>query len=132
MGKRMVSVDAIFVRSPLKFLNDAIVNQRHYEGVVVSVTYLERYGIDKLKKYFKTQGVPLEPMGLERLTFDKMTRMLEGFGIIDHHTHSQMNEVNVERNKIVQELRHPDALDKNEAEKTINKAISCLKALGIR
>lgn len=124
------SVDAILVRSPLKFLSDEIKDKRFLEGVVVSVMYFERFGIDRLKGYFKSKDIPLEPMKIEKLQLPAIMRMLEGFGIINHRIHSLMGEVCKERNHIVHELRHPDAIDENNARRTIEKAIECLKALG--
>ena len=124
------SVDAILVRSPLKFLSDTINEKRFLEGVVVSVMYFERFGVDRLKEYFKSKGIPLEPMKIENLRLPAIMRMLEGFGIISDSIHSLMGEVRKERNYIVHKLRHPDAIDENKARKTIEKAIECLKALG--
>lgn len=125
-----LSVDTILVRSPLRFLSDAIKGKRFLEGVVVSVMYFERFGVDRLKEYFKSKDIPLEPMEIEDLRLKTILRMLEGFGIIDQPTHSSMGEVRRERNDIVHKLRHPDAIDEGKARKTIEKAMECLKALG--
>jgi len=53
------SADAILLRSPLKFLEDAIEQKRFLEGVIVSVMYFERICLDKLKGYFEEKKVPL-------------------------------------------------------------------------
>ena len=124
------SVDAILVRTPLRFLSDAIAARRFLEGVVVSVIYFERFGIDRLKEYFNSKNVPLDALKVESLRLQIIMRMLEGFSIIDHHIHSLMGEVCQYRNTIVHELRHPDAIDENKVKATIEKAIECLKALG--
>lgn len=46
-------IDVIFVRSPLRFLKDEISEKRFLEGIVVAVMYFERFGIERLKEYFK-------------------------------------------------------------------------------
>jgi len=125
------SIDAIFVRSPIKYLTDTIKEKRFLEGLIVSVMYFERFGIEKLQEYFKSKNVPLEPMKVEDLRLPLILRMLEGFGIISQPTHSLMGEVCKERNNIVHKLKHPDAIDENRAKKAIEKAIECLKALGV-
>lgn len=131
--KRLVSfsVDAIFVRGPIRVLKDAINQGRFLEGVVLSVMYFERFGVDRLKGYFKERSVPLKPLNLDRRKVGIIMKLLEGFDIIDHGTHSLMGEVNTVRNKIVHELRHPDAIDREEAKRTIEKAIKCLEKLGV-
>jgi len=70
-------------------------------------------------------------MNLENLRLKKMMSILEGFGIITQPIHSLMGEVVTERNKIVHELRNPDEINEEEARKTIEKAIQCLKGLGV-
>jgi len=69
-------------------------------------------------------------MRLDNLGLPAIMRMLEGFGIISHRTHSLMGEVCKERNNIVHELQHPDLIDENRARQTIEKAIECLRELG--
>lgn len=123
-------VDAILVRGPLRFLNDAIAQGRFLEGVIVSVMYFERYGTKKLESYFKDKGIPVEPLRLEDISLSKVMSMLEGFGLINHRTHSLMGEVCTERNIIVHRIGSPDAIDQDKAKATIEKAIECLKALG--
>jgi hypothetical protein len=124
------SVNMILVRGPLRFLNDTITQGRFLEGVVVSVMYFERYGIKKLEGYFKSKDIPVEPMKLEDISLSKIMSMLEGFGLIDHRTHSLMGEICTERNTIVHRIGSPDAIDEGKAKATIEKAIDCLKALG--
>ncbi|MGB8781018.1 MAG: hypothetical protein WCD81_10275 [Candidatus Bathyarchaeia archaeon] len=124
------SADVILVRSPLRFLGDIIAQKRFLEGVVVSVMYFERFGTSKLQEYFKSKGIRLEPMKLQNMHLSKIMAMLEGFDLIDHRTHSLMGEVCKERNEIVHELSHPDAINEDKAKETIEKAIECLKALG--
>jgi hypothetical protein len=136
MDQISFSIDAFLVRGPIKFLEDELKEKRFLEGVDVSVTYFERFGLEKLSDYFKSKGVPVEPLNLERLKIPAMTRMLERFGIIDNKTHSRMIEVNQVRNKIVHPhtvhgLKDPDAINGSEAKKAIETAIECLKALGV-
>lgn len=119
------------LRNPIKFLNDKTKEKRYFEGVIASVMYFERFGIERLKEYFKSKDVPLEPIKIENLRISTIMRMLEGFGIISHRIHCLMGEVNKERNDIVHKLRHPDALDEEKARKAIKKAIECLQALGV-
>jgi hypothetical protein len=124
------SVDAILVRSPITFLRNEIAQRRFLEGVVVSVMYFERFGIDKLEDYFKHKNVPSTPITTPSLNLQKILRMLEGFDIIDPRIHSLMGEVCKVRNEIVHKLRNPDAINEEQAKETIEKAIECLKALG--
>ena len=131
MDQISFSIDAFLVRGPIKFLEDELKEKRFLEGVVVSVAYFERFGLEKLKGYFKSKGVPVEPLNLERLNIPAMTNMLERFGIIDNQTHSRMIEVNRVRNKIVHRLTHPDSINESETRIAIEQAIVCLKALGV-
>ena len=125
-------VDALIVRSPLKFLQDTIEAERYIEGVVVSAMYLERYGVDELKKYFILKKVPLDPLNLDELYLSKIIDWLCGFGIIKPHIKGWMDEVRKERNSIVHELRSPDMLDTDKANDIIYKAIQCLNFLGVK
>jgi len=72
----------VLVRSPQKFLNDAIAQKRFLEGVVVSVMYFERFGVDRLKRFFISRSVPPEPLKIESLRLKTIMGMLEGFNII--------------------------------------------------
>jgi len=125
------TADAIIVRSPLTFLGQAIRNENFLLGVIVSGMYLEGFGKDRIKEYFQDKGVPIEPMDIERLKQENIPRMLEAFGIISQSIHSKWGEVNEHRNKIVHRLRHPDIIDEDRSKRTIEKAIECLKALGV-
>ena len=129
--KISASVDVILIRGPLHFLSDTITQGRFIEGVIVSVIYFERFGTSRLIDYFKSKGIPIEPMRLENIHLSKIIAMLEGFGLIDHRTHSLMGEVCKERNRIVHEITNPDTVDKSKAKETIEKAIECLKALRV-
>lgn len=126
----MFTADAILLRSPLKFLYDTIEAERFLEGVIVAVMYFERFGKDKLKQYFKSKEIPLEPLKINNLRVKRVWELLEGFDIITHDTHSLMGEVCKQRNDIVHKLRHPDEIDEEKAKIAIEKAIKCLKALG--
>jgi len=125
------SVDVILIRGPLRFLSDSIAQGRFIEGVVMSVMYFERFGTSRLIDYFKSKGIPIEPMRLENIHLSKITAMLEGFGLIDHRTHSLMGEVCEARNRIVHKITNPDTVNKSKAKETIEKAIECLKALQV-
>lgn len=75
-------IDSIFARSPIKFLNDAITQNRYIEGVVFSVVYLEHFGIEKLKQHFNSEGVTV-PNYLKRLSFPSIMRILKKRDIIN-------------------------------------------------
>lgn len=124
------SVDAVLVRSPIRFLRDEIAQKRLLEGVVVSVMYFERFGSDRLEDYFKSKNVPSAPVNIQNLRMQTIMKMLEGFGVINHDTHSLMGEVCKVRNDIVHKLRNPEMIDEDQARQAIEKAIECLKALG--
>jgi hypothetical protein len=124
------SVDAILVRSPIRFLQDEIAQRRFLEGVVVAVMYFERFGSDRIEEYFKSKSVPSAPVNIQNLKVQTIAKMLEGFGLIDHRVHSLMGEVCQVRNDVVHKLRDPDAIDEHQAREAIEKAIECLKALG--
>jgi len=97
--------------------------------MVISVMYFERFRVKKLEDYFKSKGIPVEPMKLRELRVSKITEMLEGFSLIDQRTRSLMDEARRERNEIVHEIANPDTIDKGKAKKMIEKAIECLQAL---
>jgi len=124
------TIDAVLVRSPLKFLSDAIAQKRFLEGVIVSVMYFERFGLRRIKEYFESKSIPLKPMEIENLRLSTILLMLKGFQIISPKIHDLMGEVCKERNHIVHKMQHPDAIEETKARKTIEKAIECLKALG--
>lgn len=125
------SIDTILVRGPVRFLMDELAQNRLLEGVIVSVMYFEYLGSEKLKQYFKSKNVPLEPLDIDKLSVSKTMHLLQGFGLIGKGTHSKISEVISERNKMVHELQHPDSLDELKAKSTISKAIECLKEMGV-
>jgi hypothetical protein len=124
-------IDAILVRGPIRFLMDELDQNRLLEGVIVSVMYFEYLGGERLKQYFSSKDVPLEPLRIDQLSVSKVMHLLRGFGVISNGAHSKICQVVSERNKIVHELQHPDSLDENRARSVINKAIECLKEMGV-
>jgi len=131
IGEIGFGVDVILVRGPVRFLIDELAQNRLLEGVIVSVMYFEYLGSERLKQYFRSKNVPLEPLNIDKLSVSKTMHLLQGFGLISNGTHSKICEVISERNKIVHELQHPDSLNEGKARSIINKAIECLREMGV-
>lgn len=126
------SFDAVLVRGPIRYLNDTLSQNRLLEGTIVSVMFFERYGAEKLKEYFTSKGVPIEPLNIDKMKVSSIMRLLQGFSIIDCGTHGKICEVIKERNDIVHELDYPDSIDEQKLRNIIQKAIECLKTLGAK
>jgi hypothetical protein len=125
------SADAIIVRGPLKFLNDDLVQDRLLEGVIVSGMFLERYGVEMLKKYFSSKGIDDKPLKIDEMKVSQLMSILQGFGLITNETHSKIGEVLKERNRIIHKVIFPDTINEVKARATIQKAIECLKDLNV-
>lgn len=124
------SFSLTLVRHPFTVLNQAINDKRWFEGVTLSVVYLERQGIRKLREYFESKDVPAEAI-LRNLRLGRASQLLESFAINDQPIHAKIGQVNAFRNKVVHEIREPDVIDAKEAKATIERAIECLRALGV-
>jgi len=132
------SFNAFLVRGPIKFLNDMLKEDTLNSiilGVIISASYLEAYGKDKLKEYFTGKTIPIKPFNFDNPRSPSLSKIIEwiwGFEIVDNkkaHIKGYMDDVRDERNNVIHHLRYPDAIDKNKARETIKKAIECLTAL---
>lgn len=124
------TVDAVLARSPLTFLKDTINGKHHILGVVMSTSFLERFGVERLVEYFKGKKVSVKPLELERLSLDKIRQWLLGYGIITEDISAKWGEIGKFRNDVVHQLKNPDLIDKKRAIRTIELAIECLEILG--
>ena len=125
------SVSVILVRSPFRALKEAIENKRWFEGITMSAVFIERFATDKLMEYFHSKQVPMKPKRIARLGYTGVINLLLDFEIIDNFVHSKMVDVRKERNRVLHEEKRPDAIDPEKATIIMEKAMECLKALGV-
>lgn len=122
------SIEVIEARNPEQVLREAIRKGNWFEGVALSTVYLEEATFYRLRNYLASKRVRARPF-LYRMNLSRMARILEELRIIDHKTHSLIGEVNAYRNKLVHEIRTPDAIKPDEAKDIIEKALKCLEAI---
>jgi protein tyrosine phosphatase len=101
------------------------------EGIIVSGMFLERYGVEMLKKYFVSKGIDVKPLKIDEMKVSQVMSMLLGYSLITNKTHCKISEVLRERNRIIHKVMYPDLIDKDKVRDTIQKAIECLKDLNV-
>lgn len=115
------------ITSPIPTLRKAKEQKSWFYGIVMATTFFEIFGLERLKENFKGKisGKRLENLGLEQIIL-----LLHGCGIIDQKTYTKMMEVRKVRNKVVHSPFDYEIKD-TDARKIIEKAIDCLKSLGL-
>lgn len=125
--ERKIIGKVVIVESPIKTLQVAIKNKEWFEGIVLSVTYFEHFGLLMLKEHFKGK---IEERKLKHLGVEQMIILLYGSGLIDGNTYSKMMEIKKKRIKLVHDpWTQQIELDPQDAERLIEKAIECLEIL---
>jgi len=119
---------ALVVFPPIRSLKETIDHEEWYKGVVLSATYFEHFGLEKLKE--KYRGV-IDPQKIENLSLEQIIMFLYISGLIDQPTYSKMIEVKNARNDLVHKPWEHVAMTPEDAKKLIEKAIECLKYLGV-
>jgi len=120
--------DFLGIQLPTDVLRDCIKQKEWFKGIVLSTAFFEIVGKRILSGKFKEK---IRSKRFERLqSVDRIIMLLFVSGTIDQPTYCKMVEVNSFRNDIVHiETLSEPKLNPKEAEKTINKAISCLELL---
>ena len=112
--------------APIPTLRKTIEQKQWFSGIVMASAFFEFWGLELLKEKLKDKisGDKLEDLRLEEIIL-----LLYSSEIIDQPTYAKMMEVKKVRNKIV---HNPyELLELDEPESLIEKAIDCLKALGL-
>ena len=121
-----VWIEHLKFEAPIPTLREAIKQEQWFSGIVMGTAFFEVWGLELLKEKFegKISGDKLEDLRLEEIIL-----LLYSSEIIDEPTYTKMMEVKKVRNKIVHNPYELLELDKPET--FIEKAIDCLKALGL-
>ena len=121
---------ALIVFPPIRTLEETIKNldKDWFKGVVLSATFFENFGAEKLKKKYHGR---IDPKRIENLPLEQIIMSLYISGLIDQPTYSKMIEVKRKRDGLVHTPWANVAMDPAEAKKLIEKAIECLKFLGV-
>jgi hypothetical protein len=126
--KALVNLLEALPRAPIKILRNSINNEQWFEGIVLSTILFEIIGLLKLQNYFDGK---IEPNRFERLSLEQIIMFLFCSGLIDQRTYCRMMEVRDVRNKLVHELGTGLVLKPKQGKRTIEKAIECLKVMGL-
>ena len=113
------------IRDPITVLTECIEQREWFKGIVLSTAFFEGMRRKVLLDHFKGRMCPERIEHLRSL--EQIIMFLYASGIIDQSTYSKMIEVNKFRNNLVHlEPFTEPKLQPRAAEKTIEKAISCL------
>lgn len=69
-------------------------------AIILAATYLEKYGVERLRKLFKGKKVELSGK-FEAFSLSDVSILLYGLNLIDSKTYTHMNQIWGERIKIV-------------------------------
>ena len=124
----MVVSDAILVYSPEKELE--VLAQLGERGdlvdwkpaIVLAAAYLEKFGIDRLKRYFEDRKIQLSGR-LENLSLNEVAIFLYGLEMINERFFTYMTQIWSERGNIVHQKGTLPAYVGNEANKKYGKMI---------
>jgi hypothetical protein len=127
MEKKTV-IDAIFVYSPEKELD--VLAQLAKKGnsvdwkpaIILAAAYLERFGIEKLKRHFKDRKIKLSKR-LESLSLNEVAIFLYGLEMIDDRFFTFMTHIWSERRKIVHQKGTLPAYVGDEANQKYGKML---------
>lgn len=124
----MVSVDAILVYSPEKEL-EVLANLARLEkgvdwkpAIILSAAYLEKFGIERLKRYFEKKKIKLTGK-LQQLSLPQVATLLYGLELVEPKHFTQMNQIWKERIAIVHLKRTLPAYVGQEANNKYGKRI---------
>lgn len=120
-------VEYLRITSPIPTLREAIEQKSWFYGIVMATAFFEIFGLELLKDKFKNK---ISKDKLEHLRLEHIIMLLYSSKIIDQPTYTRMTEVKEVRNKIVHDPFESE-LEDDEAKNLIEKAIDCLKALGL-
>jgi len=123
-----LGVDAILVYKPRVYILDALENKDWFKGIVLSATFFEHFGLERLKEHFKGK---ISPKRLEDLNLASIITLLFGCNIIDESTYTRMIEVKNKRNDLVHQPWENVVLSDKDGKTILKKALQCLKALGV-
>lgn len=120
-------VQYVKISAPIPTLRETIKQRKWFYGIVMATAFFEVFGLELLKAKFKGK---ISKDKLEHLRLEHIILLLYSSRIIDQPTYTKMMEVKEVRNKVVHDPFESE-LEDAEAEKLIEKAIDCLKALGL-
>jgi len=112
--------------APIPMLKETIEQKQWFSGVVMGTAFFEVWGLELLKEHFKGK---ISEDKLKDLRLEEIILLLYSSKIIDQPTYTKIMEVKEVRNKMVHDPYKLLELDKPET--LIEKAIDCLKALGL-
>lgn len=121
-------IDAILVYSPeqeLKILANLANSGELIDwkpAIIFSAAYLEKFGIEKLKRYFERKGIKISGK-LERLSLREVAILLYGLELIKTKNFSHMNRIWKERIRIVHPKGTLPAYIGEEANKKYEKIV---------
>jgi len=121
-------IDVVLVHKPRASILEALRKEDWFKGIVLSATYFEHFGLEKLKEHYQGR---ITPEKLNRLSLEQIILFLFGSGIIDQATYTKMIEVKDARNELVHEPWANVTLTEKRGKALIRKAIECLKILGV-
>jgi hypothetical protein len=132
--------------NPIAKLHKAIREENWFEGLILSCTYFEMFGVLSLKTYFETiSNVEPKQHGiisvfLGRAQLAPTIKLLYFCGLVSSKTYAHMMKIKDARNKIVHRTKVKDKAfvipeeinneSKTKALKLIEDAIECIKELG--
>jgi len=112
-------------KSPREILEDAIANSEWFKGIVLSAAFFEHFTSVILKRH-TNGGIDNDSLNL-RLQI--LLRLLYDFHLVSEEIHSKMQEIKLERNKLV---HNPFMeIDEVKARRLIENAIECLESMGV-
>lgn len=121
-------IDVVLVSQPRNVIIDALAKKEWFKGIVLSATYLEHFGLEKLSSHFKGK---ISTERLKRLSLESIITLLFGCGLIDQNTYSRMIEIKDTRNTFVHQPWANVTISDKEGETILKKALQCLEAFGI-
>lgn len=121
-----VWLEKLKFEAPIPTLRDSIEQKQWFSGIVLGTAFFEVWGVELLKEHFKGK---ISEDKLENLRLEEVILLLYSSEIIDQPTYTRIMEVKEVRNKVVHNPYELFELDKPES--LVEKAIDCLKALGL-
>ena len=88
--------------------------------------FFEHFGSQILERH-TNGGIKNSELNLD---LKRILRLLYDFQLVDESTHSKMNEIRKERNRMVHDPFR--RIDENRIKRLIEDAIECLRKLGVR
>jgi len=122
-----IGMSVMIVPNPVKDLEQYLAQKEYFKALVLSTLYFDYYGRVRLREYFTKKEIRIDMKRIRSL--EQVIVLLRACEIVKQGIYSKLLGVNKKRGQVVHRVAGRFVLDEEEAEKTIQDAIECMRVL---